>query len=300
MAVLVALQTAVLAGCQERDLATSAATPVTETATTAEPTVVAAPGATSTTTASALPPPAAAPTAPPPPATPAWTVGHSPLPLRPDGFGQVLPTPDTLVNRRLATVDHLPPPSDDRYVSTVRPVPATVLARSTWRPECPVRVAQLRYVTVSFWGFDGGHHTGELIVNATVADAVAGVFARLHAARFPIEEMRVTAAAELDAPPTGDGNNTSAFVCRPARGRGGWSAHAYGLALDLNPFCNPYLRGDLVLPELASAYASRGRLRPGMIQPGDPVVSAFAEAGWTWGGTWSSPRDLMHFSATGG
>ena len=35
-----------------------------------------------------------------------------------------------------------------------------------------------------------------------------GVFQALFDSRFPIEEMRVTSAADLDAPPTGDGNNT--------------------------------------------------------------------------------------------
>jgi hypothetical protein len=30
------------------------------------------------------------------------------------------------------------------------------------------------------------------------------------------------------------------------------------------------------------------------------VTTAFAAIGWTWGGTWRSPTDLMHFSATGG
>ena len=32
---------------------------------------------------------------------PEWTVGATPLPLRPDGFGQILPTPPELVNRSL-------------------------------------------------------------------------------------------------------------------------------------------------------------------------------------------------------
>ena len=41
----------------------------------------------------------------------------------------------------------------------------------------------------------------------------------------------------------------------------------YGLAVDLNPFQNPYRRGNLVLPELASAYLDRDRVRPGMIRP---------------------------------
>ena len=56
-----------------------------------------------------------------------------------------------------------------------------------------------------------------------------------------------------DLAPTGDGNNTSAFVCRPTRGATTWSAHAYGLAVDVNPFCNPYLKGALVLPKPPAA-----------------------------------------------
>jgi hypothetical protein len=212
----------------------------------------------------------------------------------------VLPTPAVLADRRLPTIDRLPPPPDSRYTVTSAAVPADVLRRSTWRPECPVRAEQLRYLTLSFWGFDGRHHTGEMLVNAQVADDVIRVFGRLHAAQFPLEEMRVVAAAELDAPPTGDGNNTTAFVCRPARGQTRWSAHAYGLAIDVNPFCNPYQRADFVLPELASAYLDRGWVRPGMVRRGDAVVGAFSAIGWTWGGTWTSPRDLMHFSATGG
>ena len=234
-----------------------------------------------------------------PPPAPQWRVGAHPLPLRADGFGQVLPTPPELVRRSLPTLDLLPPPASEQYASTVRPVPPGVLARSTWQRECPVRADDLRYLTMSFWGFDGRQHTGEMIVNARVAESVTGVFGELHRARFPIEEMRVTGKDELDLAPTGDTNNTGAFVCRPARNQGRWSAHAYGLAIDLNPFCNPYLKGDLVIPELASAYLDRADRRPGMITVGDPAHRAFTQVGWAWGGTWREPTDIMHFSATG-
>jgi hypothetical protein len=231
-----------------------------------------------------------------------WRVGARPLPLRPDGFGQVLPTPAPLRDRRLPTVDRLPPPPGGWFRSTIRPIGPAVRARmgGTWKPGCPVTLADLRYVTVGFRGFDGRAHTGELVVNRRVATAVVSVFTRLYAARFPIEEMRLVTSADLGAHPTGDGNNTAAFVCRAARGQTRWSAHAYGLAVDLDPFQNPYRRGDLVLPELASAYLDRAERRPGMIRPGDAATTAFAAVGWTWGGTWRSPKDLMHFSATGG
>jgi D-alanyl-D-alanine carboxypeptidase-like protein len=254
------------------------------------------------TSSAATPSPAATPTstaAATPVAKNVWQVGRTPLPLRPDGFGKVLPTPPELVNRALPTKDTLPPPAAGKYASTIVPVPADVLARSTWQAACPVGKDDLRYLTMSFWGFDNQPHTGEMIVATRVAKQVTDVFGKLYAARFPLEEMRVTDKSELDAPPTGDGNSTSAFVCRPTRGQTTWSAHAYGLAIDVNPFCNPYRKGDLVLPELATAYLDRATTRPGMIRAGDVTERAFTAIGWTWGGTWTSPKDLMHFSATG-
>ena len=112
--------------------------------------------------------------------------------------------------------------------------------------------------------------------------------------------MRLVTGADLEARPTGDGNNTAAFVCRAARKQTRWSAHAYGLAVDVNPFQNPYRRGDLVLPELAGAYLDRAAAAPAWSAPATSSTTAFAAIGWTWGGTWRSPTDYMHFSATGG
>ncbi len=228
-------------------------------------------------------------------------MGAHPLPLRPDGFGEVLRTPVQLRVRRMPTRDLLPPPPDERFHATVGPVTAQVRRRMgrTWSPSCPVGLRGLRHLTLTFEGFDGRPHTGELVVNASVARGVVGVFRRLYAARFPIEEMRLVTTADLDAPPTGDGNNTAAYVCRTTRGSSVLSAHAYGLAIDVNPFLNPYRKGDLVLPELASAYLDRSWRRPGMVLRGGVVTRAFAAAGWTWGGDFTSVSDLMHFSADG-
>ncbi|TDP97331.1 D-alanyl-D-alanine carboxypeptidase-like protein [Labedaea rhizosphaerae] len=233
------------------------------------------------------------------PVRPVWTVGAHPLPRRADGYGEIQPTPAVLRTRSLPTTDYLPPPSDGRYHATVSAIPAKVLTRSTWQPGCPVAKADLRYLTMSFRGFDGRVHTGEMIVNAAVATKVTTVFGQLFDRRFPIEEMRVTTRAELSAPPTGDGNNTGSFVCRPMVGQTTWSAHAYGLAVDLNPFINPYVNGDLVLPELASSYLDRSWVRPGMVRSGDAVVRAFAAQGFAWGGYWTRPKDLQHFTANG-
>ena len=232
-------------------------------------------------------------------ARPDW-LGTRLLPLRADEFGEVLPTPLELVDRAFETPDVLPPPAGDIFESTVQPVPADVLERSTWTPDCPVTVDELAYVTVSHWGFDQKFHTGEILVNAAVADDIVTVFGKLHEMRFPIEEMRVIRLEEIDAHPTGDWNDTTSFVCRPAVGSGNWSQHAADAAIDINPFHNPYLKGDLVLPELASVYLDRADQRVGMIADGDQVVQAFADIGWGWGGYWNSLKDWMHFSLSGG
>lgn len=227
---------------------------------------------------------------------PGW-IGTRILPTDADGVVPPQETPPEMYNRRFPTIEIFPAPSDDTFQSVVGPVPDDVLARSTWQDGCPVTVDELRYLRMTFWGFDGLHHQGEMIVHRDVADDVVGVFAALHEVRFPIEEMRVTAQPELEAPPTGDGNNTTGFVCRSVVGSSTtFSQHAYGLAVDINPFHNPYQKGDVVLPELSTDYLDRDDVRPGMIFEGGPVVNAFDAIGWGWGGRWNSLDDYHHFS----
>ena len=270
----------------------------TVTATTATTTTTAPPTVATDTPATTAPEVTTSTTEPSPFARPEW-LGTRPLELRDDDFGVAQPTPAELVDRHLETPDLLPPPSGDAFEWTIGAVPADVVARSTWEEGCPVELDELSYVKVSHLGFDGEFHTGEIIVNTAVAEDVVGVFRTLHEARFPIEEMRVIRRDELDAHPTGDGNATTSFVCRPAVNSQNWSQHAFGLAIDLNPFHNPYLKGDLVLPELATAYTDRTVALDGMIFAGDPVHEAFRAIGWSWGGEWNSLKDWMHFSLSG-
>ncbi|MEM8924874.1 MAG: M15 family metallopeptidase, partial [Actinomycetota bacterium] len=226
---------------------------------------------------------------------PDW-LGTRVLPTNADGVVPPQETPPEMVNRRYPTVDLFPTPTDNEFRATAEPVTDEVLARSTWNETCPVTPDELLYLRMSFWGFDDRPHLGEMIVHREVADDVVGVFRTLFDARFPIEEMRVTEASELDAPPTGDGNNTTSFVCRAAVGSARFSEHAFGLAVDINPFQNPYQKGDLVLPELSTSYLDRSDVRPGMILEGDVVVGAFDAIGWGWGGRWRTLDDYHHFS----
>jgi hypothetical protein len=229
---------------------------------------------------------------------PSW-LGTRIVPLDADLNGISQPTPIELVDRQFHTQDLLPPPLDDGFHATVSAVPVDVVARSTWTEDCPVTLDELSYLTVSFYGFDGLFHTGELIVNADWTDEVIEIFRALHTDRFPIEQMQVVTQAMDDALATGDGNNTSSFTCRTSVGDRAWSMHAFGLAIDINPFHNPYEKGDLILPELATAYADRSEPLTGMLFQDSTAVSEFEAIGWTWGGNWNTLKDYMHFSSNG-
>lgn len=276
----------------------SAGTPTALPSTTLTPTPT-VPTSTPPTVTVSTPPTATTPADNGATAAPAW-LGTRVLPTDSAGHAAAVVTPPELVDRRIVTVDVLPPPADGLFHSTVAPVDAAVAARSSWTSRCPVKLTDLRYVTVVFRGFDGRAHTGELLVNRTVAAGAVKAFEQLFAAGFPIERMVVASKAEVDAPPTGDGNTTGSYACRPVARGTSWSEHAYGRAIDVNPFQNPYVKGDVVLPELATAYADRSRVLPGMILPGSAVVKAFAANGFSWGGDYRSLKDWMHFSTTGG
>ena len=230
---------------------------------------------------------------------PAW-LGTRELPRTSSGYGEVRPTPPALRHRRWTLPDTVPMlPGKGFAAKVVSPAPQRVIARSSWVDGCPVAATDLAWVRLTFWGFDAQRHTGELLVHRTVADDIVSVFRTLHRKRFPQEQVVVVRSYDPDAPATGDGNGTGSFVCRPSTGATYFSQHAYGLAIDVNTFQNPYLKGDVVLPELASSYLRRDAIRPGMIVDSGPVIEAFARIGWEWGGDWNQSKDYQHFSQNG-
>jgi hypothetical protein len=169
----------------------------------------------------------------------------------------------------------------------------------SWREGCPVHLDDLRLLTLSHWTLDGRVATGELVVAASVAPAVARIFESMYRARSPVARMdRIDRFGGSDDRSMA-ANNTSAFNCRTVAGTRSWSQHAYGVAIDINPLQNPWVRGSMVDPPGGAAYLDRAHPQPGMLVEGDPVVSAFDAEGWYWGGRWSGTKDYQHFSVNG-
>ncbi|MGI8607516.1 MAG: M15 family metallopeptidase [Gaiellaceae bacterium] len=171
---------------------------------------------------------------------------------------------------------------------------------SSLRPDCPLHIRDLRLLRVSHWGYEGEVHRGRLIVNRWQAWPVVRVLKRLYANRYPIRRLWLIDAYRSNDRRSMAANNTSAFNCRYVAGTTRWSEHAYGRALDINPVQNPFVASSgRVSPPSGTAFADRSKRAKGMIRARDAVVRAFASIGWRWGGSWGSPKDYQHFSATG-
>jgi hypothetical protein len=192
------------------------------------------------------------------------------------------------------------------YTATIRRLGPALRERmqSSHGPGCPLRWRDLRYLQVSYVGFDATPRVGELVVHRRHARAIVEVFEKLYAAAWPIKQMRLVDDFGGDDDRSMAANNTSAYNCRPVAGSDSWSQHAYGAAIDLNPVHNPYVQGTAIAPPAGRRFAAVDRSPgadgpPGAIHAADVVVGAFAAIGWEWGGNWSSAKDYQHFSASG-
>jgi D-alanyl-D-alanine carboxypeptidase len=174
------------------------------------------------------------------------------------------------------------------------------IAATSWHSGCPVGLSQLRYLRIGYWGFGDRPHLGEMVVNASAVSPLRRAFAALFAAKFPIRRMRLVDDYGGSDYASIAADNTSAFNCRSVTGGSGWSMHAYGLAIDINPIENPYVYANGTTAHTASKpYLDRGNVREGMAVTHGALVRAFDAIGWGWGGRWPGPTDYQHFSANG-
>jgi hypothetical protein len=185
-------------------------------------------------------------------------------------------------------------------IERISPALARTMTGVSWRPGCPVGLAELRVVTATYHGFDGRDRSGRVIVNRDVAQQVLGVLRRLYDDGFPIRQMAPVDAYGGNDDRSVAADNTSAFNCRTVEGTRRYSEHAYGLAIDVNPIENPYVtRAGTTEHRASRPYLRRSPFRPGMAAEGHALVRAFDAIGWGWGGRWSGTKDYQHFSASG-
>ncbi len=166
-------------------------------------------------------------------------------------------------------------------------------------PGCPEEIRKRqKLITVTYYSFDGRIHQGQLVIDGALEKDIEIVFETALQEHFPIcsvipiADMQFRKDGCWDDDLSMEADNTSAFNYRYVTGSGSrLSKHAYGRAIDINPSQNPYIKGDTVLPEGAKYDPDVD----GTLTADHPVVRAFLQLGWEWGGNWISCKDYQHF-----
>ena len=163
-----------------------------------------------------------------------------------------------------------------------------------WNKKCPVSLEDLKILTVSFKDFKFKDQVGQIIVHKKIAGNTINLFKDLFQSGFPLSSVRPIYDFSGSDDLSMQANNTNAFHCRfVTYSKTVLSKHSYGTAIDFNPVQNPYYRRGIVLPNIGQDYLDRSKIRIGMVES---IVHLLKFHGFgIWAGSWSSPKDYMHF-----
>lgn len=157
----------------------------------------------------------------------------------------------------------------------------------------------LRYLHLLYKDFNNNTQNGELICNKKIADDLLDIFTKLYEADYQIDKIRLIDEYGGDDDASCADDNTSCFNYRVVTGGKKLSNHAYGMAIDINPFYNPYVKynngSPSVLLPATAAYIDRSADFPHKIDENDLCYKLFAEHGFKWGGYYKSVKDYQHF-----
>ncbi|MDN5894829.1 MAG: M15 family metallopeptidase [Nocardioides sp.] len=171
----------------------------------------------------------------------------------------------------------------------------------SWHSGCPVGRAGLRLVRINYWGYDGYRRKGEMVVATAVANNVVGALSEMYRSKFPIRSMHRADRFGYSRALNGGNDyrsmaagNSSAFNCRNVVNKPGvHSPHAYGGAVDINTWENPYRSRTGIVPNRWWQFHSHPRVA--WRSSSHPAVQIMARHGlrWTYGN-----GDTQHFDAS--
>lgn len=160
----------------------------------------------------------------------------------------------------------------------------------TTAPEEVIRTLCL--IRVRYHGFDERLHEGQLVVHQELAEDLKEIFSLIEALRLPVAgAVPIVRYGWSDAASMA-ADNASAFNFRVIAGTDRLSLHATGRAVDINPRQNPAVYPDGRIAPTGAAYFPG---TPGTFTDAHPVVDAFLERGWRWGGCFTHMKDYHHF-----
>ena len=153
----------------------------------------------------------------------------------------------------------------------------------------------LRLIKVWYYSYDGEIHEGQLVVHRHIRPQVKAIFGELLRHRIPIAKVVPIVSYEWDDERSMQDNATSCYNWRTIPGTDRLSLHALGLAIDINPLWNPWIKGELVQP----AGARYDPSVPGTLTANSLIVQIFKKYGFDWAGDWYQEHGLVDYQHFG-
>lgn len=170
----------------------------------------------------------------------------------------------------------------------------------SYKADCPVPYEDLRHVHILHINFKNEIIEGELICHRDVAQDMVEIFYELYIQNYQIEKVRLIDEYGADDKLSMIDNNTSCFNYRTVEGTNSISKHGLGLAIDINPFYNPYVTKnndgtDYISPPGSEIFVDRTQDFAHKITEDDLCYQLFTQHGFLWGGHWKYTKDYQHF-----
>lgn len=158
-----------------------------------------------------------------------------------------------------------------------------------------IDISDLRYLTLPYYDFEGQVQQGEMVCNVKIAKDLIAVFRELFEKQYQFCSIRLIDDFGGSDEASMLANNTSCFNYRTKSGSSALSSHALGLAVDVNPMQNPFVKRGKVYPETATDFVDRNLDFAHKIDTQDACYKSFKAHGFRWGGLWRSAKDYQHF-----
>ena len=169
----------------------------------------------------------------------------------------------------------------------------------SWKDSCTLPREDLRYLHLLHRDLEGEIREGEMVCNVHIADTLLSIFRELYEAGYPIEKICLVDEYDAEDERSMADNNSSCFNFRFVSYTKKVSKHGLGMAVDINPLYNPYVKtvsGRLnIEPANGSPYVDRTGEFPCKIDENDLCYKAFTSRGVSWGGSWRNSKDYQHF-----
>lgn len=190
--------------------------------------------------------------------------------------------------------------SQDFVIEDIDDVLMARISGKSFLPNTTIRRSDLRHLRLLHYDGEGKIRKGELICHHSIAQDLKEIFQELYRQKYRIGRVQLVDDYDADDERSMRANNTYCFCYRKVSGTQNLSKHARGMAIDINPLYNPYVRKDkkgrqIVEPATAAKYADRSKSFPYKITKNDLCYRLFIQHGFSWGGNWKTKKDYQHF-----